>query len=399
MSTLSVCIATHERAHLLRRALDGLLGQERPPDEVVISDSSTSASCEAVVRSYVARGMLGAVIYRRTPRRALQWQRWFAFEHSCGQIVLFLDDDVWLAPTALLVLERAYDNLRKMEHRPVVGVGFLQSWEDGSQPTRYATALRERWLGTSRRPAGTVTRGGLSVSMGGLTAHAPIRVDYLWGGAMSYRREVLLEVGFLDRLAALYDAGIGRGEDAVLSAHGGKHGSLYIITQALARHPSVGEAASTPYATSGWRLGLTGTWGKAHTLRWIATDTAAYRRALSRVITLELARSARALLTRPWGWVEWQRMAGACYGMLQVVGCWRRIPISARSVEKGQRVSDRANVMPVAADVPKASGEPLRLESDSDGVRTDLPLAIGVSRMETVVGTRACLPRDQKPKE
>ncbi len=351
MATLTVCIATHERAQLLPRALDGLMNQERPPNEVVISDSSGSPHAKAVVDSYVARHEHVAIIYRHSPRRALPWQRWFAFQHSSGQTVLFLDDDVWLAPTALGTLERAYDELSATHPGPVAGIGFVQSWDDGSRPTRDATTLRERWLGTSRRPAGTLTPGGLTVSSHGLTGDAPVRVHHLWGGAMSYRREVLLRIGFLDRLAVLYEAGIGRGEDAVLSVHARRHGDLYAITQPLARHPWDPAGAPAPYATRGWRLGLTGTWSRAHTLRWIAEDPSAYLRDLSRVISLELARSAVALLRRPWGWLEWQRVAGACVGSLRVATRWSRIPRLARSIEGTEGVFGRGDASPDAAAV------------------------------------------------
>src|SRR5437588_8304760 len=112
------------------------MNQERPPNEVVISDSSRSADTKAVVDSYVALHEHAAIVYRHSPRRALPWQRWFAFAHSSGQTVLFLDDDVWLAPTALSALERGYDELSRTHPRPVAGIGFVQSWDDGSRPTR-----------------------------------------------------------------------------------------------------------------------------------------------------------------------------------------------------------------------------------------------------------------------
>ncbi len=362
MGTLSVCIATHERAQLLPRALDGLMEQERLPDEIVVSDSSTTAHSKALMSAYASRYQHPVMIYRPSPRRALPWQRWFAFTHSSGRIVLFLDDDVWLAPTALGTLERAYDELSRTHHQLIAGIGFLQSWDDGSRPTRNASTLRERWLGTRCRSGGTVTPGGLTVSSHGLAADAPVRVDHLWGGAMSYRRDVLQRVGFLDRLAALYEAGIGRGEDAVLSAYARRYGDLYAIPQPLARHPRSATDGVPPYATRGWQLGVTGTWGRAHTLRWMASDATAYRAARFRQTTLELVRSVIALGRRLWGSTEWRRFAGACVGLARITVQSHKIPPSARSERGGMSAAEDDSVLR-AQGTPGSSLRDVRLMS------------------------------------
>jgi len=49
MITLSVCVSTHERPHLLRRALEGLVDQISPADDIVISDSSVSRKTELIL--------------------------------------------------------------------------------------------------------------------------------------------------------------------------------------------------------------------------------------------------------------------------------------------------------------------------------------------------------------
>src|SRR5437016_4465272 len=212
VARVSVCVATHERPHVLPRALAGLAAQERAADEIVISDSSRVHDAESLVRSFALQHPSLLISYLRSERNALPWQRWFSFCRTSGDIVLFLDDDVWLAP------------------------------------------------------------------------------------------------------AALRHAGIGRAEDAVLSAYARRLGTLYLVTHPVARHPRTPGVAPTPYAGSGWRLGITGTWGMAHVLRWMASDRRAYRHDLFRLATLEVARATSAVVRRPWGSVEWQRLAGACYG-------------------------------------------------------------------------------------
>ncbi len=195
---------------------------------------------------------------------------------------------------------------------------------------RNPAEFRERWLGISGLKSGTMTPGGLPVASAGLSTDTSVSVDHLWGGAMSYRREVLARLGFLEGLAELYDLGIGRGEDIVLSTHARRHGRLYLITRPLALHSLDGVAPNTPYATNGWRMGLSQTWGRAHTLRWTASDWSAYKRTLLRVISLEFLRCVVWIVRRPWRWSAWQRMWGVCYGIAETITRWRRIPSSAR---------------------------------------------------------------------
>lgn len=327
MPSISVCIATHERAVLLRDTLAALGCQTRLPEEIIVSDSSASRAGAEVVREFADRC---SAVARHVPAacRALPWQRWWAFEHSRGEIVLFLDDDVRLAPSALAVLESAYRELRCAAGREVGGVGFIMTWEDGSQPMRQAHSLRERWLGISRYGAGRVSPGGLAVSVTGLADPVPTEVDLLWGGAMSFPRAVLQRIGRLDSLVRLYEQGIGRGEDMVLSTCARKHGSLFLITRPLALHPRNVAAVPTPYAGGGWLMGLTGTWGRAHTMRWTASSNRAYRTAWTRVASLEVARATKELLARPLDGERWQRLSGACTGVIRTIRHWRDIPSS-----------------------------------------------------------------------
>jgi glycosyltransferase involved in cell wall biosynthesis len=323
---LSVCISTHERPHLLPRALEGLTVQTRNADEIVCIDSSRSDRSADLVGEFNALPGRPRVRYVRSSRRALPWNRWQGCLHADGDIVLFLDDDVRLEPEALEALEQAYTGRRPSTGEPPAGVGFQLAWDDGRQPVRNPRELRERWLGTSHRPGGTLTDGGLPVSSAGLAAAHPIEVSHLWGGAMSFRRDVLLRIGCLDELAALYDAGWGRAEDIVLSTLAARQGPLYLITQPLARHPLVADQSQTPYPVYGWNVGMTQTWGRAHSLRWLARSSGAYRRAWARVVLLELARATGGILRRPWRLVSWSRLAGATWGAGRALAGWRRIP-------------------------------------------------------------------------
>jgi glycosyltransferase involved in cell wall biosynthesis len=338
-------VSTHERAQLLRRVLSGLAVQDRPADEVVVVDSSRSDASERLVRSFAAERPELSIRYVRSMRRALPWNRWLGFSSTTGDIVLFLDDDVRLAPSAIAVLERAYSTLAASDVGAIAGIGFLFTWDDGQPLVRDTGELRERWLGTARRAAGTMGPGGIPVTPAGLLSDDPLPVAHFWGGAMSYPRDVLARIGYLDRLIALYEQGIGRAEDIVLSSCARAFGDLFLITRPLALHPRGDLTESTPYARRGWRMGVTNTWGRAHTLRWAATDRRAHRADAARVLSLELLRCGWHVVRRPWKGAAWARLAGSCFGSALTVLHWRRLPYAPRSPDAAPPPIDASSLV------------------------------------------------------
>lgn len=320
---ISICIATHERPESLRRTLAAIEQQTVRPYEVVISDSSGAEDrplLDALASSPLKIKRL------RSVSRALPWQRRWAFQHSSGDVILFLDDDVTLARPALETLEQAYGSLSDDSSRtPTAGIGFRMVYDDGSEPERHPSSLRERWLGMSSLPPGSLTAGGLTVSIAGLKSQEPIEVDVLCGGAMSFRRKALANLP-LGNLVSLYEAGIGRGEDAVLSSYARRAGKLFVLTEPFAVHPVAPMQVATPYAKEGWGLGLTQTLGRAHTMRWMASSWSAYKRDWWRMVSLELARCGVGIVSRPWRGKSWLRLAGAFSGIGLAVARWSRIP-------------------------------------------------------------------------
>jgi glycosyltransferase involved in cell wall biosynthesis len=327
--TITVCIATHERTHLLAATLQALGAQTRAPEEVIVSDSSRNGAADLVRRFAVEHPAI-AVQYVPSSRKALPWQRWWAFKHSKGQVVLFLDDDVCLVPPALETLDRAYDSLSSRSSEPIAGIGFWIAYDDGSRPGRRLKSLRERWLGLSGLRGGSLTRGGLAVSLAGFPIDEPVEVDVLWGGAMSFRREAIDE-GPLDHLVSLYEKGIGRGEDAVVSSGARRSGKLFVLAEPYAVHPAGEVTVPTPYAKDGWRLGMTQTFGRAHTMRWMARDWSAYKKDWWRFVALELGRCLAGIVRRPLRFSSWLHFGGAFFGTVLTLIRWKRIPASESS--------------------------------------------------------------------
>jgi len=88
---ISVVIPVHDRARLLPRALDSVLAQRRPADEViVVDDGSTDATAELLQSRYPELRCL------RQPNRGVSSARNLGIRASRGEWIALLDsDDAW----------------------------------------------------------------------------------------------------------------------------------------------------------------------------------------------------------------------------------------------------------------------------------------------------------------
>jgi glycosyltransferase involved in cell wall biosynthesis len=94
---ISVIIPTHNRASTLPRALDSVLKQTRPADEIiVVDDGSNDATATLIAQDYPA------MRYLHQPNRGVSSARNLGIAHSSGDWIALLDsDDTWL-PDKLL---------------------------------------------------------------------------------------------------------------------------------------------------------------------------------------------------------------------------------------------------------------------------------------------------------
>jgi GT2 family glycosyltransferase len=335
----SVCIPTYRRPRELAITLDALMQQTEPPNEIIVSDAGGDAETPHVVRACGGDGRPWTVRHCPTTRSGLPWQRWWAYRHSQGSpesLVFFLDDDVRLSHDALATIRAAY---RKQPD--LAGVGLAITFGDGrASASAPASTLRERWLGIAGARPGTITPGGLTIIQPAPDEHIrSIDVDWLSGGAMSFRRSVLDAIGPLDRLYALYDERIGVAEDSILCRRASRLGRLLLTVGPYAWHPPIEHATRTESPTDGYRKGLLETWGRAHVVRWLASDPRASRSAWTRLASLELARAAKAALRDPLAPSRWQRIAGGLVGIQRTIRGWDDIPAQA-GTETGDRSID-----------------------------------------------------------
>jgi GT2 family glycosyltransferase len=329
-----VCIPTYRRPAELLACLGALARQITPPHEIIVSDAGGDPETRAVLDAF-RHGYAWTLRHCPTDRTGLPWQRWWAFKHSTCALILFLDDDVRLTPDAVARLVATYERAPD-----IAGAGFAIAYDGCGVGFRHSSALRERWLGIAGARPGTITPGGISIELplkervardgargqGVDEAGEVEEVEWLSGGAMSYRRDVLEATGPLDRLFALYDERIGKAEDSLLSSRARRYGRLVMIPGVYARHPALEQATRTESPQDGFHKGLLETWGRAHVLRWLARDSRAAFHAWTRVASLEMARALRAAARHPIATARWSRIAGGLVGIQRTVRRWRRIP-------------------------------------------------------------------------
>jgi GT2 family glycosyltransferase len=105
---VSVIIPTHNRAHLIGKAIESALSQTYQHLEVVIADDGSSDGTEAVVESFGPR-----VTYVRQPNAGVSAARNFGMRHARGEFIAFLDSDdgwrPWKIAAQLTALQRHPD--------------------------------------------------------------------------------------------------------------------------------------------------------------------------------------------------------------------------------------------------------------------------------------------------
>lgn len=168
---ISVVVITRDRPQWLRRCLASLAAQTLPAREVIVVDSSQGRDSEALAARFPN------VRYLRFPagRRGMPAARNAGAERARGEVVAFLDDDCEASPRWLASLAAAYRD------PGVDGAG-------GKVIDPVATLGRVRRFLTSGEPWAEPDDGD----------PRPAEVDFLQGGNMSFRRDVLLAAGGFD---------------------------------------------------------------------------------------------------------------------------------------------------------------------------------------------------------
>lgn len=169
-------VITQGRPAILARNLDCLAAQTRPPQEVVVVDSSSE---DDLFHPDPARKYPFHLVACRFPSNGMPLARNYGLARSSGELIAYLDDDCLAEPAWLEQLLVGFER-----HPEAAGLGGCI--ED------------PRWSFDPASPIGRVCADGTVISNffgdgGGLT-----EVDCLPGGNMCFRREALLGAGGFD---------------------------------------------------------------------------------------------------------------------------------------------------------------------------------------------------------
>lgn len=136
--TVSVAIATYNRADMLRQAIEAALAQTRPPDEVIVADDASTDHTWPMLEE-LARSEPRLRIFRRE-RNSGGAENWsFAIGQTVGDYIAWCSDDDRFTPSHL---EASVDYL---EEHPGVGLvhsGFVDAIEAAGEAQMRPRLLR-----------------------------------------------------------------------------------------------------------------------------------------------------------------------------------------------------------------------------------------------------------------
>lgn len=105
--TISICIATYQRADRLKSLLEDLTRQDLLPDEVIIVDNDSNGSARNVVEEIRGRNSPFALIYEIETERNISKTRNRTVHLAHGDWLAFIDDDERAPPSWLRQLIEA----------------------------------------------------------------------------------------------------------------------------------------------------------------------------------------------------------------------------------------------------------------------------------------------------
>ena len=187
---ISVVICTKDRPAAVMRCLDSIAAQTLLPQEIVIVDASDTLELINRLDTWSGRDKIKVLYIRSEP--GLTHQRNVGVQESSGDIVFFLDDDVVLERDFIREIKGVFDSDPSGEIGGVMG-DILEE-----RQTRYDT----RWWQTLLRQCfflpdygdGKIRLSGFATRPYGLDE--VMTTEFLCGGQVAYRREVLDEFAF-----------------------------------------------------------------------------------------------------------------------------------------------------------------------------------------------------------
>jgi glycosyltransferase involved in cell wall biosynthesis len=204
MLTSSVVVPTYNRPKELKSCIESILNQSIKPHEIIVVDDGDLSDFPLRDRC-IDLGI--RCVYHKKEIRGLTTSRNVGVRLATGEIVFFLDDDTVLLPS---YIEEILNTYSLESERPIMGVGGVIA---NPKPLTFARRLRRIFdliFLVAGVEEGKMLPSGFSTEFG--TTGFPIKktteVDFLHGGASSFRKQIFADFSFSER----YE-GYGEGED------------------------------------------------------------------------------------------------------------------------------------------------------------------------------------------
>ena len=183
--TLAAVIPTRNRAGDLCVAVESLLRQTRPPDELIIVDQSPNDDSVTRVHALFDAATVTTLVYiHDTTVTGLVDAKRVGSSRATCDVVCFLEDDVVLEPEYMAAIAEAFDARPDMW-----GCSGVITNLPHTSPL-YIALHRLFFTGIFRDPR-------VAISMNALRAPGPlVRCDVLSGGLSAWRREVFARIPF-----------------------------------------------------------------------------------------------------------------------------------------------------------------------------------------------------------
>jgi glycosyltransferase involved in cell wall biosynthesis len=157
---LSIVIPAHNRARLLSRTLETLTDQTLPAElyEILVADDGSTDGTAAMVQAWSARDPRVRLLHSAVNRGG-STARNEGIRHARGEIVVFVDSDVFVRPDFLA----QHLDLHRRAPAPVVGRGPVVLVPDLRFPRRTRRTLSPAYLDTANAsvPRGELLAAGL----------------------------------------------------------------------------------------------------------------------------------------------------------------------------------------------------------------------------------------------
>lgn len=223
-------IATKDRPELLHDTLRSLLDCRPPPDDVIVVDGSRDATAAAVVEAIGGPGAPPIRHVASAPGLCRQRNRGAA--EAEGDILVFLDDDVWLDGDAIGTMTGAFAD-------PTVLGASGRVDEPDPRPLSLKRS-RARCLIPGAGAEGTMTGYGYPNRLRDLDT--PRDLEFLSGCFMAVRADLARELRFDEGLEAL--AGYALAEDEDFGYRLSRRGRVRYVPGAVVVHRNLGFSSS-----------------------------------------------------------------------------------------------------------------------------------------------------------